>query len=446
MENLLLVITNEIFRQGKVPETLKVGLLTPIFKNKGLKSQATNYRGIAVLPVISKIVETIIKERIQKQVIETQNRKQRGFTSGSSPINSALPVEECYREVVDNNAEGQVILLDAKTVIHSHMERRVYQAGIDDKHWVLIKSLHENAESSIKWAGQISEHFQVNQGVRQGGILSTDLYKLYINPLLARLESANVGMRIGNISTNCTACADDVALLSGNPNHTQILINMCNDYAHMEGYELQPAKSVALNIKVKSKKKSLYVKNYKLDTKTMPTVESAVHLGIIRTISLTENMTINHRHLFHSKNICPLLLIYFLNETSACAINVEENIKKPRRSAYGLFGGGYHGNNGLDPDTLIHLLKTCITPVVLYGIELIIPKATPLAQLELFQKRMIKQILSLSTRTADPAVYMFSGLLPVEAQIHIRALGLFNNICNQAEDSVEKTLARSQVK
>ena len=29
--------------------------------------------------------------------------------------------------------------------------------------------------------------------------------------------------------------------------------------------------------------------------------------------------------------------------------------------------------------------------------------------------------------------------------IHIRALGLFNNICNQAEDSVEKTLARRQL-
>ena len=146
----------------------------------------------------------------------------------------------------------------------------------------------------------------------------------------------------------------------------------------------------------------------------MPTVESAVHMGIIRTTSLTENMT----------------------------VNVEENIKKARRSADWLFGGEYHGNNGLDPDTLIHLLKTYITPVLLYGMELIIPKATPLAQLELFQKRMLKQILSLPTRTADPAVYMLSGLLPVEAQIHIRALGLFNNICNQAEDSVEKTLAR----
>jgi hypothetical protein len=40
--------------------------------------------------------------------------------------------------------------------------------------------------------------------------------------------------------------------------------------------------------------------------------------------------------------------------------NVEENIKKAR-SAYGLFGGGYHGNNGLDPDTLIHLFSFDLT-------------------------------------------------------------------------------------
>ena len=70
-------------------------------------------------------------------------------------------MEECYREVVDNDTDCQIILLDAKAtfdkVIHSHMLRRVYQAGIDDKHWVLIKSLHENAVSSVKWADQSSE-------------------------------------------------------------------------------------------------------------------------------------------------------------------------------------------------------------------------------------------------------------------------------------------------
>jgi hypothetical protein len=260
----------------------------------------------------------------------------------------------------DNDTDCQIILLDAKAtfdkVIHSHMLRRVYQAGIDDKHWVLTKSLHDHAVSFVKWADQRSEPFEVNQGVRQDGILSTDLYKLYINLLLTRVEATNIGLRIGNISTNSTASADDVALLSENPVHTQILINMAYDYAYMEGYELQPTKRVALNIKAKPNKRSLNTREFKLGAQTMPTAESALHLGIIRTTSLKDNMI----------------------------KNVEENIKKAR-SVYGLFGGGYRGNNGLDPDTLINLFKTYITPVLVYGMELIIPKATPLIQLELFQ-------------------------------------------------------------
>jgi hypothetical protein len=113
---------------------------------------------------------------------------------------------------------------------------------------------------------------------------------------------------------------------------------------------------VALNIKAKPNKRSLNTREFKLVAQTMPTVESALHLGIIRTTSLKDTMI----------------------------KNIEGNIKKARRSAYGRIGGGYHGNNGLDPDTLIHLFKTYITPVLLYGMELIIPKATPLIQLELF--------------------------------------------------------------
>ena len=35
--------------------------------------------------------------------------------------------------------------------------------------------------------------------------------------------------------------------------------------------------------------------------------------------------------------------------------------------------------------------------------------------------------------------------MPVEAQIHIKALQLFNNITNQSEESIEKWLARRQL-
>ena len=46
---------------------------------------------------------------------------------------------------------------------------------------------------------------------------------------------------------------------------------------------------------------------------------------------------------------------------------------------------------------------------------------------------------------ANIAVYILTGILPIEAQMHIRAFGLFNNVCRQAEDSSEKALARRQL-
>ena len=59
--------------------------------------------------------------------------------------------------------------------------------------------------------------------MRQGEILSADLYKLYINP---RLENSQIGSRIGNILCNASACADDIALMSRTDSNMQIQINM----------------------------------------------------------------------------------------------------------------------------------------------------------------------------------------------------------------------------
>ena len=79
--HFLLDVINSIFKNGVIPESLKVGLLTPIFKNKGEKTISINYRGITVLPVIGKVLEAIIRNRIQPMINETQNPSQGGFTA-----------------------------------------------------------------------------------------------------------------------------------------------------------------------------------------------------------------------------------------------------------------------------------------------------------------------------------------------------------------------------
>ena len=320
-----------------------------------------------------------------------QNPTQRGFTKGSYPMNAAIPVEEAYKILTDEKQNGHLVLLDAKAafdkVIHSHLFRRMYHAGIQDKTWTVIKSLHHNAESCIKWA---FDCFKVGMGVRQGGILSTDLYKLYINPLLDRLQDVGIGLKIGNINVNNTGCADDIAVLSCD---AQTMVNMALDCANLEGYELQPKKSVAIHIRGNNKQCETTNEKLNMGNITMLEMEQATHLGIIKTTTMKHNIQ----------------------------TNVDENTTKTRRSAYSLFGCGFHEHNGLDPESLLHIYKTYITPVLLYGMELLLPSSKPLEQLELFQKRILKQILSLPMSCPDPAVYILTGILPIEAQIHIKS-------------------------
>ncbi|XP_069122363.1 uncharacterized protein [Argopecten irradians] len=57
-------VFNILISEGKVPDMLKTGHLLPIFKKKGSKMDAKNYRGITVLPIILKVLKSLLVERL----------------------------------------------------------------------------------------------------------------------------------------------------------------------------------------------------------------------------------------------------------------------------------------------------------------------------------------------------------------------------------------------
>jgi len=79
---------------------------------------------------------------------------------------------------------------------------------------------------------------------------------------------------------------------------------------------------------------------------------------------------------------------------------------------------GLHGENGLDPVTAISILRTYVIPIMFYGLETLLPSGKSFEILEKQYKKMIKQVLSLPINIADAAIYIISGLLPAEAEIH----------------------------
>ena len=311
-----------------------------------------------------KLIESIIKDRIKPVCDKSQNPYQRGFTENASPLNAALIIEEFLRETKDNNSTAHVVFLDAKSAFdvanHDHLLRKLYHAGVQDKHWTLISSLHENAASAVKWYNQVSDTFNVSQGVRQGGILSADLYKLYLNPLMDRIQLTKIGARIGNILCNQSGCADDMTLNSNEKNGLQILTDIAVYYSDLELYLLQIIKSVVLTVEPTNTRQTFCTKKITMKDKERKQVNSATHLGIKRSTSIKKTRQ----------------------------ENVEDNIKKARRTAYSLMPCGFHGHNGLDIETKIHLLKTYVIPVLLYGLEVITPNKTLVKQLETYKKKL----------------------------------------------------------
>ena len=62
---------------------------------------------------------------------------------------------------------------------------------------------------TVRWGVCISDSFKVTNGVRQGGILSPQLFNIYIDGLSDILNKSSVGGSIGGKRINHMLYADD---------------------------------------------------------------------------------------------------------------------------------------------------------------------------------------------------------------------------------------------
>ena len=69
LQTNIINIINSIFEIKSIPSCLKMGILSPVFKNMGHLTNVGNYRGITVLPTICKVIETVIRNRIQPNTL-----------------------------------------------------------------------------------------------------------------------------------------------------------------------------------------------------------------------------------------------------------------------------------------------------------------------------------------------------------------------------------------
>ena len=101
---------------------------------------------------------------------------------------------------------------------------------IPPDHWLLLYRWYCGLNATVRWKQLLSREFNVTKGTRQGSILSPQLFNIFIDNLLQSLSVSSDQVRIGPISVNHFAYADDVSLICTTSPGLQRLINQCTDY------------------------------------------------------------------------------------------------------------------------------------------------------------------------------------------------------------------------
>lgn len=95
----------------------------------------------------------------------------------------------------------------------------------------------------LRW---ISNWFPISQGVRQGGVLSTFLYLVFINDLLQELQNQNPNTGIHSIRSSNPALADDISCIALSPRGLQTLLNTAYDFSTRWRFRFNASKSNVL--------------------------------------------------------------------------------------------------------------------------------------------------------------------------------------------------------
>ena len=191
---ILCRLFNMSYKKGIFPSSWKHARVQPIPK-KGKKTQPNNYRPVALLSVISKVMEKAINQHLLKylEAHNIINDRQYGFRKQRSTGDLLTYVTHLWNNAIEQHGESRAVALDISKafdrVWHDGLLSKLRSYGMPNKFCLWLSSFLSDRSLQVAIDGFLSNTFTTNAGVPQGSILSPTLFLLYINDLLEKTKN-----------------------------------------------------------------------------------------------------------------------------------------------------------------------------------------------------------------------------------------------------------------
>ena len=263
-------ICQRAWEEETFPEIWTKSVIVTIPKKGDLKL-CENYRTISLVVHASKILLEIIRRRLKPHIEMHLSEEQAGFRPGRSTIEQIFvwrQLAERYIEV--QNGELVNVFIDFKKafdrVWHTGMFRVLQHYNIPRKLTALIQNLYSQAVSAVRIGNDISDWFQQTVGVRQGCILSPDLFNLFLDHVLGEaLEAYQGGALASGRRVSNLRFADDIDLMGETVEETQDLLEAVHFSSQQHGLEISKDKTKVLLVAKEHREVAINIDNQRLE-------------------------------------------------------------------------------------------------------------------------------------------------------------------------------------
>lgn len=181
MMSILLEIINLVLGGDRIPDDLRTGFISPIFK-KGDRKVCRNYRGICVQSSVSRIIGRLLRDKLEDAFRTPE--EQAGFTAGRSCSDNIFVLRQLIEKSQEMNQELHIAFVDLEQAYDSVPRSRLWaalrEAGISEILIDAVRHLYQDDIYRVKLGNRLSEPFTGTKGLKQGCSMAPTLFKIYL--------------------------------------------------------------------------------------------------------------------------------------------------------------------------------------------------------------------------------------------------------------------------
>ena len=218
---------NTIYDTGEIPKEMLQSIFIVLPKKQGA-TECEQHRTIRLMSHMTKILLRIIMKRIRNKVYTEIADNQCGFIEGKGTANAIYILRQIIERTLEVNKDLYVCFIDYTKafdrVRHEEIITILQQLNIDGKDLRIIKNIYWEQKAAVRVEEETSNFQNIKRGVRQGCVLSPDLFCLYSEMIMRQIEEIE-GLKIGGHNINNIRYADDTVLTADSEEKLQELLN-----------------------------------------------------------------------------------------------------------------------------------------------------------------------------------------------------------------------------